>query len=477
VSAPVAGAVTVPYRVGLLSFSDGRLRVHETLASTIENHVRVLAEAIGKDPLLQVVEVGPIVHSSRLARQVAKRARAADVEAAVFNIPVFAFPNYSLLAARVLELPVLLSSPQQGTLPGLGGVMAAYGAMQQIGLPGSILWGNPLEKPDLWARLSAYCRASGVIQRMRGSVYGWIGGRSIGMNTGVPHVQQWMKDFGVDVEHIDQLEIVRRADNVAPEEVERAYAWLTARLGRVAVEGKAEPRHVKQQVRHYLALRSILDDYGIDFAGIKCHYELSEYFVTACLGVMLLSDPYDFNGPKEPVVVACEADSDAALTMQILKLISGQPAAFFDVRTYDDANRVFVCCNCGAHPSWYAARSDDPAENLARVFLEPVIPKYGGCGGHYTYVCREGEVTLARLSRKDGRYQMFLTRGEFVDFPREKMRETCSAWPHAYVRMDIEPQRLIELVGANHIHAIPGDHRLALRYYCELMGITLQESM
>ncbi len=467
-SKPVAGK---PFRVGLLSFSDGRLRVHQTLEAPIRSHADLLARSITRDPLLEVVDAGEIVHSSRLARDVAMKMRASDVEAVIFNVPVFAFPNFSLLAARVLELPVLLSSPRDGKLPGLGGVMAAHGAMQQIGLESAILWGNPLEDPALGDRLSAFCRASGAIRRMRGSVYGLIGGRSIGMNTGVPDTVQWMAKFGVDVEHIDQLEVVRRAAGIAPKEVDAAYAWLSTRLGRVATEGKAAPQNIREQIRHYLAVRGMVSEFGLDFAGIKCHYELSEYNVTACLSAMLLNDPYDWDGPKEPVVLACEADRDGALTMQILKLVSGHPVAFFDVRTYDPAEQVFVLCNCGACASWFSTRNSDPERNLSQVFLEPVIPKYGGGGGHYSYVCREGEITLARLSRKDGKYRMFLARGEFADFPRSKMIETCPAWPHGYVRMNIAPGDLAEQLGANHLHVVTGDQRQTLELYCRMMDI------
>jgi len=104
--------------------------------------------------------------------------------------------------------------------------------------------------------------------------------------------------------------------------------------------------------------------------GIKCHYDLSEYYVTSCVNAMLLNDPYDWNGPKPSTVMACEADSDGALTMQILKLISGYPSLLFDARSYDFENKVLVCCNCGAQPSWYAARSDNPEEYLSKVSME-----------------------------------------------------------------------------------------------------------
>lgn len=464
-----------PYRVGLLAFSDGRFRVHETLERTIVQHGNILCEAIEKDPLLTIVEASEIAYSSKIARRIAKEMRKADIEAAVFDIPVFAFPNFSVISARVLDLPVLLSSPKDGKLPGLGGIMAAHGAMKQVNLPSRKIWGNPLEEPRLLSELSAFCRASGVIERMKGSVYGLIGGRSIGMNTGVVSTQQLMEVFGVDVEHIDQLEIIRRAKQADEGEVERAYAWLTEHAGNVSTEGKAAPEHVKEQIRHYTALRSIIDEFGLDFMGIKCHYDLSEYFCAACLSAVFFNDPYDWNGPKEPVMTACEADSDGALTMQVLKLISGYPSLLFDVRSYDFDHEVFVCCNCGAQPSWYAERSNKPEENLAKMFIEPLIPKYGGNGAHFPYVCKEGEITMARLSRVDGGYRMFLARGEFVDFPRQKMAETCSAWPHGYVKMNIKPADFVNVFNANHAHIVPGDHRQALKMYCEFMRIPVDE--
>jgi L-fucose isomerase len=460
-----------PFRVGLLSFSDGRLRVHESLAGVIERHETALLDAIGRDPQLAAIPASEIIHSIAQARAAAKEMRAAGVEALVFNIPVFAFPNYSLMAARLLEMPVLLNSPKDPTLPGLGGIMAAHGAMTQIGLRAVKMWGSPSEEPKLQDMLSAFCRASGVIERLKGSVFGLIGGRSIGMNTGVVNTQEWIQRFGIDVEQIDQLRVVDLARSMDEKEVERAYGWMTSKMGRVATQGKAAPKHVKEQIRHYLAIRQVIEEFGLDFTCLKCHYDLSEYHVTGCVSAMFLNDPYDWNGPKEPTVMACEADADGALTMQILKLISGYPTLLFDLRSYDAQNKIYVCCNCGAQPSWYAARSDDPDENLALVQLEPVIPKYGGGGAHFSYVCKSGEITLARLTRVKGEYRMFIARAEFVDFPREKMAETCSVWPHGYVRMNAEPENLINMYNTNHAHVVPGDHRRALQYYCEFMGI------
>lgn len=467
------GSSIPPFRVGLVAFSDGRLRVHKTLEPAITEHLQTLTRALAQDSRLQVQAASQIVHSGPGAALMARELRARQVEAAVFAIPVFAFPNFSLIAARVLELPVLLSSPQNPALPGLGGILAAHGALAQVGLRSRKLWGDPATDPKIQETLSAYCRAAATIERMKGTIYGLIGGRSIGMNTGVPDTVQWMRQFGVDVEHIDQLEVVRRAGSVPTEEVARAYEWLTKHLGHATLEGKSSPENVQQQIRHYIALRDLSTEFGLDFVGLKCHYELSEYYVTGCLSAMLLNDPYDWNGPKPTTVMACEADSDGALTMQILKLISGSPVMLQDLRAYDARNGTFVCCNCGAQPSWFAQRSAEPAENLRQVSLEPVIAKYGGGGAHFAYNCAPGTVTVARLSRPGGRYRMFAARGEFVRMPAEQRAATCAAWPHGYLKLPISPTELVDTFNANHLHVAAGDQIPALKTYCELMDIPL----
>ena len=62
-------------------------------------------------------------------------------------------------------------------------------------------------------------------------------------------------------------------------------------------------------------------------------------------------------------------------------------------------------------------------------------------------------------------------RGEFVDFPREKMTETCGAWPHGYVKMEINPRDFVDVFNTNHAHVVPGDHLETLAIWGELMDI------
>lgn len=62
--------------------------------------------------------------------------------------------------------------------------------------------------------------------------------------------------------------------------------------------------------------------------GIKAHGDLTDRYCTMDVAEALLNDPYDWDGPKEPVVAATESDMDGALTMQIFKHLTGSPVLF-----------------------------------------------------------------------------------------------------------------------------------------------------
>lgn len=462
-------------RVGILSFSDGRARVHDTLKDYIASCEAALAARLRGTGEVEVVAAQEQVATSELAERMASSLLGEKLDACILNVPVFAFPSFAAIAARILHgVPLLAISPANGSYPGLGGLQAAVGMIRQTGGQCEKVWGN-IEEDSILQRVLAFLRAAHAVSRLRGQVYGLFGGRSIGMGSGAVSPDVWMQRFGVDVDHVDQLEILRRARLVPPEETERALRWLEERMGAVEYDGKKLTREsLGMQVNCYIALKALIAERGLSFVGVKCHYDLSEYFVTQCLSAALCNDPYDWDGEKEPVVFACEADSDAALTMQILKLISGLPVVFMDFRHYMQQENLFAFCNCGACATWYAARSEDPAENLRRVRLCSVIPKYGGCGCHVQFMAEAGPMTFARLTHRMDHYVMQAFEGTFEKLPVERMRETCEAWPHGYASVESEPMELLDRFASNHIHAVSGSYLREIRAFCELTGVELE---
>lgn len=458
-------------RLGLISFSDGRERVHRDILPDIMQHENKIVSILEETGEIEMHRAKEVVHSHKSAREEARRLAALRLDGVIFNIPVFAFPNYVTITTQLLRGPYLLLTPHDARYPGLTGLLAAGGALNQIDTRHERLWLD-LDNRESVEQICTFARAARAANRLRGQVYGLVGGRSIGMATGAAPAELWQQQFGVDVDHVDQSEVLRLAELVPDAEVQKAKVWLEQNVREIVYDGEQlTPEKWDFQLRCYIALKEIVDQYQFDFAGIKCHFDMSEFHSVQCMSAAFLNDPYDWNGPKEPVPLACEADSDGALTMQILKLVSGKPPSLLDLRFYDKNKQAYVMPNCGSAPTWFAARSDDPAENLAQVRLVPSISKYAGGGAHVQFIFKGGAMTLARLTRSPEGYQLVVAQAEAVEFPLPEVQGTNSRWPHAFVRLNVPPKKLIHTLQANHLHGIAGDYQEELLTFARLLGI------
>lgn len=282
--------------------------------------------------------------------------------------------------------------------------------------------------------------------------------------------------FGIDIEDIDQYELVRRGSAVDPAVTKAARIWLEEHAAGVHYDGKKlTPELLERQIGVYYAVRQLADEWKLDFCGIKGQPEMTNNWCTMDVAEAFLNDPYDWDGPKETLVCSTESDMDAALTMQILKGLSGTPVLFADVRHYEAELGVWDLCNSGQHATWFAARSDDPAANLAKVNLYPEIMYFPAGGASVQHIAAAGEMTFARLTRNNSRYRMHLLHGEFVEFDdatTERLaRQSTFEWPHAFARFDAPAEEFLARFSANHIHAVPGDYTAELRNVCDYLDI------
>ncbi|BBL78257.1 L-fucose isomerase [Rubrobacter xylanophilus] len=461
-------------RIGILTMSDGRDFVHkdvEKFCRKVEAKISSALEAAGHE----VVRAREVVWTNRLAVSEARRVADARPDLTVFNIPVWAFPHFSMLAAAETPGPLLLFSNVDPRYPGMVGMLAAAGGLDQVGRTYGRVWGD-VSEPEVLARLEAHARAARAVNGLRGSTFGRVGGRPMGMYTAVSNPDQWMQKFGVDVEEIDQWELVRRSEGVEARKVREAREWLERHAAGVHYDGKQlTPELLERQIRSYYAMRELIEEWNLDFSGIKAQPELTTHFCTMDVTEAFLNDPYDWDGEKEVHVCATEADMDAALTMQILKGMSETPVLFADVRHYHADRDIWDLVNSGQHATWFAERSDDPAENLRRVHLYPEGFYFPAGGASVHHLAAPGEFTFARLTRKEGRYRMHVLKGSFERYDaatnEELMRQSTYEWPHAFARFEAEADEVLSRYGSNHIHAVPGDRIQELRAVCELLDI------
>ncbi|WP_433185768.1 L-fucose/L-arabinose isomerase family protein [Actinoallomurus sp. CA-150999] len=458
-------------RIGLLSMSDGRDFVARDVADHVGQSTRVLAEVLRAEGH-EVVVARETVWTNELATAEARWVASHQPDLTIFNYSVWAFPHFTMLAADATPGPLLLVGNIDPQYPGMVGMLAGGGALDQVGRVHARVWGDPAEIKD---RILTQVRAATAVRRLRGSTFGRIGGRPMGMYTAVGNTDQWMRQFGVDVEEIDQWEIVRRAEKADASRVAAGRAWLE-KHGNVHYDGdRLTPELLERQIRSYYAMRELIEEWNLDFSGIKGQPELTTHFTTMDVTEAFLNDPYDWEGAKETHVTATEADMDGALTMQILKLLSGDPVLFADVRHYHADKDVWDLCNSGQHATWYAARSADPAENLARTHFHPEVFYFPAGGASVHHLAAPGEATFARLTRHDGRYRMHVMRGAFEQYDEATneamMRQSTYEWPHAFARLRVGADEFLSRFGANHIHAVPGEYVAELRTVCALLDV------
>lgn len=461
-------------RVGIMTFSDGRSFVADEVAALNlafqQNLTGVLSEAGW-----EVVAARQIITTAESAISEARFLAAAQCSCTIFHYAVWAFPHFSAIASRFAPAPFLLLSNENPRFPGMVGMLAAAGALDQVGTPYHRAFGS-LEDPVVRERVLSFVRAAHAATALRGERYGLFGGRPMGMYTTVANPEQWLRQFGVDVEHIDQWEIVRRAEEISPERATAGRLWLEAHA-HVHYDGQQlTPQRLERQVRAYHALRELIAENGVDFCGVKGQPELTNHFCTMDVPEAFLNDPYDWEGPKPIIVCATEADMDGALTMEICKHLTGTPVLFADVRHFHRDRGVFDLVNSGEHATYFAAHSDNPFENLREVHLYPEGFYFPAGGASVHHLAAPGEATFARLARKGGEYWMAIVRGRFVRFGAEEnealMHETTYEWPHAFAQLDCSADTFLSQYGSNHIHAVYGDWATELETVCAILGIT-----
>jgi L-fucose isomerase len=429
----------------------------------------------------EIVMGSKTIYSPRVAREVGEELVRAGCRSLIMCYNVWDYPYLAWPLVNTLgkDKPILSLSNNNGEFPGNVGLLATDGALRQAGLRTHRIVGD-MDDAGTLSAVTDWVRASQAITNMRNEVYGMYGGHSMGMETGFFQLAEVQKILGTTVYSIDQYQLVKIAEGLAQSEVDKGIAWLKSLMGeRIHWDNDMLTEEtLGRQIRIYLAMQQLNEEYGFTMCGLKGQRELTENNTLGDIPEMVMNDPYDWNGPKEPMVCATEADSNAALTQQILKYVTGGlPTLFMDVRLYLPEQGIWDFCNSGNHASWYAERSFDPAENFKKISLHPALKYYFKAGGaSVEFNAKGGLFTFARLGFYDQKPFMYITLGDVLDLPADEAAainaQTNPTWPHVHARLQGSFEEFATLFPANHIQAAPGDLVRPLVNACEIAGIT-----
>jgi L-fucose isomerase len=453
-------------KLAVVTIGDTRLDFYVKRENIVRTEIKRFEQAFNKEFDLLISE--PVL-SLQDALIYADQIKQNQIACVVIHLPIWATPTLALRIANSTSLPVMLLGNKRNDSSSLVGLLAVAGMLEQSGQK-IIRWLGDIDEPETRGKIRNFAKACHTIDQLSRSSYCLLGGRSIGIGTGVADPAQWQKLFGIEFDHCDQSEIIRRAEEISEQRVETYRRWLTKYIGKINFEGLFTPDSLNCQIKSYLAVKDLVTENSYDFLGLKCQQEMSDYYAVQCLAVALLNNNYDAEGAKKVIPCSCEADTDGALTMKILSLCNNlNPVNLVDIRNFNPETKDFIFANCGAM-AFHFASPDNMEAAMHNVHL--LAHTFGKAGGGTTqFVAAEGDVTVARLFRKNGKYIMSSFEGSVVVKDREELRKTNYCYPHVFITADIDYELFFQTIGANHMHMSYGKYTEVLQMICDMKQI------
>lgn len=451
--------------IAVINLGDCRLPFYETRRHIAEAETAKLVNRLEKKYTVYApAPVFSIDEGLAVADEIRKRL----ITQIVIHIPIWCTPNFVFRIASATPYPVVLFGNTRKDSSSTVALLATAGLLNQIGKSHERVIGD-IEDPSIWEKVTSVLDAISVVEGLKRSSFGMIGGRSIGIGTTVADPTQWQMLFGVEFDHCDQYEIVWRAQQQEEARVRHYLAWVKEHFT-ITYGGLFTEETLEKQVRSYLALKDIAKEHCYDFMGVKCQPDMSDHFVLQCLGVSLLNNNVDADGKKAPIPTSCECDCDGALTMRVLSLCTGgNPSCLVDIRYFSADEKEFILANCGAMAPFYADPEDSNHALKESYMLSHVFGEAGG--GAVQMVGKKGHVTVARFIRKNGKYILACFEGEMIEKPREELRKTNYSYPTQFIKADIDYDLFFESMNANHLHTVYGSYAKVLKHFCEITGI------
>lgn len=416
----------------------------------------------------------------------------------------WAYPDFSVspMAQLPAEVPKLLVGSAIPDFPGNVALFAAASGLEHIGLKTERLFIENFKRPDTFEdELAMFLktgrikrrlprpvevevnphhqkRARQVKEKLRGMIYAAVGPRSMQMWNKISEAD-FLRYFGIAREGFDGLRLLKMAEKIPDRRAEKAFDFLLAK-GMELRLGTNPKKHLTRemvlfQLKVYLALLELKKRYGLDFIGVQDQLDWIEHFPATDLALGLLNNKLRPEGDGQTFVAATEADDGAAITMQVLKLLSGgEPVGFNDLRYWDSNRGLYWFVNSGALAPYFAYGRHDSLEGAWSERQPYMYFKHGG--GTSSVVCRiPGVVTWARFSYRNHRLYLCAGRG-VTDVPTEEEWRRRSArcnpeWPHWYLRLCGQVEWKIN---SNHPLTVCGDYLAELKALAGELGIPFE---
>jgi L-fucose isomerase len=246
--------------------------------------------------------------------------------------------------------------------PGAVYLAAVLAAHAQKGLPAFGIYGKDvLEADDLSIpkdveeKLLRFAKAAVAAKTMNGKSYLQIGSLCMGIAGSQIDVDFFEEYLGMRIESVDEVEIIRRMKEGLYDEVEfkKAMKWAKENckegLDKNPKEIQSSPQEKEEQwefvVKTALIIKDLMNGnenlkeeerlgHNAIAAGFQGQRQWTDFYPNCDFGEAILNTSFDWNGAREPYILATENDTLNAVSMLFLKLLTNRAQMFSDVRSY-----------------------------------------------------------------------------------------------------------------------------------------------
>lgn len=244
----------------------------------------------------------------------------------------------------------------------LASVLATY---SQKGLPAFGIYGHDVQEADdtsipadVKDKLLRFGRAAVAAASMRGKSYLQIGSVCMGIGGSIINPEMIEEYLGMRVESVDEVEIIRRmSENIYDQkEYEKALAWTKEKcpegFDKNPPEIQKTPEQKEKDWEFVVKMMCIIKDlmngnqnlpegreeemvgHNAIAAGFQGQRQWTDFYPNCDYPEAMLNTTFDWNGTREPYVLATENDVLNGLGMLFMKLLTNRAQIFADVRTY-----------------------------------------------------------------------------------------------------------------------------------------------
>ncbi|MFT4007815.1 MAG: L-fucose isomerase [Lacrimispora sp.] len=358
--------------IGIRPTIDGRrgyLKVRESLEEQTLNMARAAARLFEENIRYSNGEPVKVVIADTTIGRVAESAACADqFKKAGVDITLTVTPCWCYGAETMDMDPKTIKGIWgfNGTeRPGAVYLASVLATHAQKGLPAFGIYGHDVQDADdteiptdVEEKLLRFGRAAVAAAAMRGKSYLQIGSICMGIGGSIIDPDFIEEYLGMRVESVDEVELIRRITEgiYDQEEYQKALAWTREKCVEGFDKNPPEVQKTREDkdadweftVKMMLIIKDLMNGnpnlpkgreeemvgHNAIAAGFQGQRQWTDFYPNCDYPEALLNTSFDWNGAREPYILATENDVLNGIGMLFMKLLTNRAQIFADVRTF-----------------------------------------------------------------------------------------------------------------------------------------------